>query len=173
MPPLQLPPDLPLGIWWYALWISIHGIFIYILRLLGDLHGHLQQKAEKDIERRLPALNEELWRLVDESDRGPYNGALRTADDLLNLISRFHKAARLMTKHARLRKHTELGYIACSISILVALICGGFYLAPQSAYARINFISIVAFSVSTIWSLVHLGNAIAYNLSIVRASDED
>lgn len=172
MPPLQLPPDLPLGAWSFALWISVHGILFYLFRLLGDPQGELRERAENETVAQLPALNEYLWRLAIESEH-PYEGALRSASDLTNLLNRFRKAHRLVAKHNSLRRSVQFGYLSGAGAILGALVCFGVYMLqhPESEWA--NLASIVVFSIFTIISFWHLGKVAYYNIMIGRLSDED
>jgi len=56
MPPLFLPEGVPLGLGWYLLWISIHGMLIYLFHLLAAPHANSKQKAEEATEKRLVSI---------------------------------------------------------------------------------------------------------------------
>ena len=173
MPPLSLPPGVPLGLWWYVLWISINGLFIFIFRLLRDPGGHLNQNAQRESERHLPSLNEYLWRLVMESGSDPYDGPLGSADDLLKLLRRARNANRPIARYNRLRRHIGFGNIAGSCAILGALICGGLYLLKYPSVEVASLIGIVGFSAFTLWSLWHAVNSLACYFLVVRVSNEE
>lgn len=175
MPPISLPPGVPLGLWWYVLWISINGLLIYILRLVRDPGGQLQQNARRESERQLPSLNEYLWRLVTESESGndPYDGPLESADDLSKLLKRARNANKSILRYDRLRRHTGFGNLASSCAILGALICGGLYLLKYPSLGVASLIGIVGFSVFTLWSLWHVVNSLTYYFLIVRVSNEE
>lgn len=173
MPPLQMPPDVPLGLWWYVLLVSINGVFFYLLRMLGDPQGHLKNKAEREIDGRLPSLNEHLWRLVKESETDPYEGTLQSVDDLVSLWHRIRRAYRPMLRYSRLRRNIWFGHLACDVAILGAILCGAVYLLQYPACEWIIPISIVALSVLTIWSFWHLVRASIYYFFVIRRSDED
>lgn len=165
-------PDLLGGLGGYGLWITFNGIIIYILRLLGDSHGFLRERAEKETEERLPSLNEHLWRLVNESSEDPYN-ALESAEDLISTLDRFRRAGKQMLKYRRLRRHVEYGYLACSVGILAALICGAIYITDYVTSDLAIKISYIVFGVFIAWSLWHLGNVSFCHYLIVKGSDED
>jgi len=173
MPPLSLPPGVPLGLGWYILWISINGLFIYILRLLRDPGGRLQQNARRESERRLPSLNEYLWRLVNESGNDLYEGPLGSADDLSKLTMRVRNASKPISRYGRLQRHTGFGIVAGSCAILGALICGGFYLLKYPSMEGASLIGIIGFSILTLWSLWHMANSLTYYFLIVRVSNEE
>ena len=173
MPPISLPPGLPLGLWWYVLWISINGLFIYIFRLLRDPSGHLQQNAKKESEKQLPSLNEYLWRLVNESDSDPYEAPLRSADDLSKLSVRVRNANKPILKYGRLQRQTGFGILAGSCAILGALISGGFYLLKYPSIEVASLIGIVGFSIFTLWSLWHIANSSIYYFWLVRVLNEE
>lgn len=173
MPPFQLPPNVPLGLWWYVLWISIHGVFLYLLRQLGDLHGDVKEKADKEANHKLPSLSEYLWRLVEESSGNPYDAIISSPEDLMSLYNRVRRASRSMVRYNRLRRHAGLGRIASSIAIAVALILGGIYYTRQPVAETVIMASIIAFVAVTAWASYHFGNVVINNLLIVRVSDED
>jgi len=173
MPPLSLPPGVPLGLWWYLLWISINGIFIFILRLLRDPGGHLQRNAKRESERQLPALNEYLWRLVNESSSDPYEGPLGSADDLSKLSIRIRNTSKPVAKYNRLQRHIGFGILAGSCAILGALISGSFYLLEYPSIEVASLVGIVGFSIFTLWSLWHMANSLIYYFSLVRVENEE
>lgn len=165
-------PDLPNGLGLYGLWITFDGILIYLLRLLGDSHGFLKERAEKETEGRLPSLNEYLWRLIIGSSEDPYN-ALESAGDLMSILDRIQRAGKQMIRHRRLRKHTEFGYLACAVGILAAFVCGAIYITDYVASDVASRISYIVFGILTAWSLWHLGNVSFRHFIIVKGSDED
>lgn len=173
MPPLPLPAGVPLDLWWYFLWISINGLFIYIFRLLRDPNGRLQQNARRESERQLPSLNEYLWRLVNESGNDLYEGPLESADDLSKLSMRVRNASKPVTKYSRLQRHTNFGILAGSCAILGALIGGGFYLLKYPSIEVASIIGIVGFSILTLWSSWHMVNSLTYYFLLVRVSNEE
>lgn len=173
MPPLPLPSGVPLGLGWYILWISINGLFIYIFHLLRDHDGQLQQNARRESERKLPSLNEYLWRLVTESGDDPYEGPLGSAKDLSKLSMRIRNASKPVNRYGRLQKHTGFGILAGSCAILGALICGGSYLLKYPSIEGASLIGIIGFSIFTLWSLWHIVISLSYYFLIVRASNEE
>jgi len=173
MPPLSLPPGVPLGLWWYLIWISVNGILIYIFRLLRDSNGKLQTDAKKESERLLPALNEYLWRLVNESSSDPYEGPLGSADDLSKLSIRIRDASKPVMKYNCLYRHTGFGILAGSCAILGALISGVFYLLEYPSIGVASLIGIVGFSALTLWSMWHMANSLIYNFLLLRAKNEE
>ena len=173
MPPLVLPAGVPLGLGWYVLWISIHGLLIFIFRLLGAPHSHLQQNVHKEAERRLPSLNEYLWRLVNESSSDPYDGPLASADHLTKLLIRARDANKPITKYNRLRRHTGLGKLAGCSAIVGALICGGLYLFKYPSIETASIISIAGFSLFTIWAFWHIIHSMVYYYLTLRVSNEE
>lgn len=173
MPPLYLPPGVPLDLWWYGLWISINGLFIFIYRLLRDPGDQLHQNAQQESERHLPSLNEYLWRLVTESSSDPYDGPLGSADDISKLLRRVRNANRPITRYNRLKHHISFGKLAGSCAILGALICGGLYLLEYPSVEVASLIGIVGFLAFISWSLWHMVNALVYYFLVVRESNEE
>lgn len=172
MPPIPLPPGVPLEIGWYAVWIAVLGMLIFVLRVLGDPQRHLEGNARKESEGRLPALNEYLWRLGDESSKDPYNSPLESADDLVRLLDRVRRASAPITRHGRLERHANFGFLACSVGILGAFPCGGLFLAEYPTRTWAGIISIAAFAMLVAWALWHLVHVLVYYFQLVRASDE-
>ncbi len=173
MPQLNLPPDVPLGVWWYISWISVHAILIYLLRLLADPSGRLKNRADEETKARLPSFNEHLWRLVDESNRNPYKGVLNSVDDLMNLLTRIRNTGKPILRYRCLQRNMWFGFLVSTFAIVVAVICAGIYLVQEPNSGVANLVSIVAFSILTIWSLWYLGKVAYHGFMITRLSDED
>ena len=147
MPPISPPSEVPLGLWWFFLWISTNSLLIYVFRVLRSPTSRLQEDAKRESEKQLPALNEYLWRLVNESSDDSYEGPLGSADDLQKLSRRVRNAVKPINKCDRLRYHIDQGFLAGSCAIIGAVISGGFYLMKFPSEQVVSLIGIAGFSI--------------------------
>jgi len=173
MPPLFLPEGVPLGLGWYLLWISIHGMLIYLFHLLAAPHANSKQKAEEATEKRLVSINSYLWDISMNLGSDPYDGPLASADDLSNLLRRARDANKPMAQYNRLQKQTAFGKLACIIGIVVALIFGGLYLLKYPSTGIANLLGIIGFGIFIVWSLWHIIHAGIYYRLTLRPLDEE
>ena len=171
MPPLQLPPDVPGGLLWYALWVSVCGILIYLFRQLGDPHEHLRQRAEEKTDWQLQQFNTHLWQLVNKPAEDPYRGPLYSGSDLVLLYERLQQAGAAIFKHRRLRRHASRGIIACGIAFLAAIACGGLYLAKYPTIEWASFVGILGAGLCALWSLWHFLHVLVYNLQLTGSDN--
>ena len=172
MPPLFLPEGVPLGLGWYLLWISIHGLLIFIFRLLAAPDSNFKEEAREETEKRLSSLNEYIFHITQEPVGNPFNGPLTTADDLSKLIIRARNANKPIMMYNRLQKQTALGKFSECVGIIVALICGGLYLLKYPSIEVASLISIAGFGIFMLWALWHIiKSAIYYCLTLRESND--
>jgi len=173
VPPLFLPEGVPLGLGWYPLWISIHGILIFLFRWLAEPDTHSKGKAEEATTKRLFSLNTYLWGISMNLGSDPYDGPLTSADDLSRLLTRARDANKPMAWYNRLQKQTAWGKFASIVGIVVALIFGGLYLLNYPSTGIASLLSIIGFGIFIAWTLWHIIHSGIYYYLTLRASNEE
>ena len=173
MPPLVLPEGVPPALALYALWISIHGILIIGFSNLSSPRADSNEHAKRTTKERLSSLNTYLWDISTDLGSDPYDGPLKSVDDLSTLLTRARDAYKPMLRLSRLQKETARGKVVCVIGIVLALILGGLYwlqypsLNIATTLGKIGAVGVAAW---TLWYIIH---SVIFCFSYLRAPNED
>ena len=173
MPTLALPPNVPLGAWWYALWISVNGILIYIMCLMRAPDSRFARDSEESAEENLPSLNEYLWRLLLGNEGDSYAGPLNSIKDLKALIKKARAANKPLAKFAHLIHHLNRGILYSIISIVLALICLALYLSKTPSLETASQISWICLILPAIFITWHISRSIWYYYSLSKMTREE
>jgi hypothetical protein len=172
MPPLTLFDEMPHGTYLFLIWLGVNATLAFLLKLLGP-NTQLIEHVGKTVIFRLPSINEEIWRMVNDAKGSRYEGPLCSPDYLSKLYKRIRKIDLPTIYLERLRRGIAFCVIALICSSVAAVVLGGLYWWRYPAITEIRVISIVIAVIFSFCFLSIFGSSIFYFFQIWRYKNDD